>query len=133
MENMLYEQAQTLGNSPSFPQCSLSQIYIWFSCFGFNFRVHTDLLLLKLHISLKEKNCRKREEEGGQFFNSLAGLHETWSVECLGRFQGYSLLNLHSSWLSFAVELGVMSEGKLGFFEGLGVTFFSLFSLSLSS
>lgn len=68
------------GNSPSFPKCTLSQIYICFSCFGLRFRDHTDLLLLKLSRSLKEENCRKREEEGGQLFISLGWT--SWDMVC---------------------------------------------------
>lgn len=117
------------GNSPFFPKYTLSQIYVWSSWFGFRFRDQTDLPLLKQSKYLKEKNCRKEV----CVLLAWAGLHGPWSMECLDRFQRSLSLNLHSSWLSFAEELGVRSKGKLSFFEGLGVTFVNLFMLCLSS
>lgn len=52
-------------NSPFFPKCTLSQIYVWSSCFGFHFRDQTDLPLLKQSRYLKEL------QEGGLCFISL--------------------------------------------------------------
>lgn len=66
------------GNSASFPKCTLSQISICFSWFGFHFRDHRDLLFLKLNRSLKKENHRKREE--GQLFISLGWT--PWDMVC---------------------------------------------------